>query len=98
MAKPPLANPVMKVAISHPDVTEAVKTSMSRVPLHTGIESPEVKPFNIVPTEIIPEREGLRVTAAPGMGEKTSLGVVERYNWALTVTVVPTRLAATATL
>ena len=98
MLTPALINPVKSVATSIPAVTLAENTSSNLVPAVTGITNPVVNPLEITPIATAPVSGGARVTIAPGTGEKTSLGVGELYNWAVIVTVDPTRDTAAAVL
>ena len=77
MFKPALAKPETVVAISSPAVTSAEKTIRIRSPVATGIDRPVVTPLEVVPIATIPVRAGASVTMAPGIGVKTSSGVVD---------------------
>lgn len=88
----------MAVAMSIPAVTAAEKTSMRRVPATTGIARPVAKPLLFVPMATTPVSGGANVTSAPATGVKVLLAAGAEYNCAVSVTVEPTRVAATERL
>ena len=96
--RPALAKPVIAVAMSIPAVTDAENTSMRRVPAVTGIERPVVIPLLVVPMATNPVSAGANVTSAPATGENVLLNAGAENNCAVTVTVEPTRVAATERL
>lgn len=97
MLNPALAYPVI-VLIKVTPLAVAEKTSISLVCVVTGILRPVTAPFNNVPTDTIPESDGVKLINVPGIGEKTLLGVVDWYICAFTVTVEPTNERATVVL
>lgn len=73
-------------------------TINKRVLLVTGIDNPVRMPFETVPNERIPVSGEAKVTAVPAIGENVLSSVGDEYNWAVTVTVDPTKLNATVVL
>ncbi len=55
-------------------------------------------PLLIAPIATTPVIDGVNATSVPAIGEKILSGVVELYNCALTVIVVPTRTNAAVVL
>lgn len=98
MVRPPLAYPATVVATSIPAVTDAENTISRRSPADTGILSPVVTPLDIVPSAKMPVSGGAKVTNAPGTAVKELLGVVDRNNCAVKVTVDPTKLSPAVVL
>lgn len=76
------------------DVPEAVaKNTISNLVCEvTGIDSPVVIALIVVPFRTVPVRDGLNITVAPGIKVKVLFGVLELYNCAVMVTVVPVRV------
>jgi len=64
----------------------------------TGIDKPVVRPFETVPIETMPVKGGANVTIAPGIGVKVLSGVVDEYNCAVIVAVVPIKAKAVVEL
>lgn len=77
MPTPPLALPVIVVAMSMPAVTLAENTSSSLVPAVTGMDKPDVMPLLVAPMATMPVNGGASVTEAPGTAVKILFGVVE---------------------
>lgn len=97
MLRPALAYPVTVLSRVNP-LAVAENTSISRVWAVTGILSPVSAPFNNVPTDTMPESDGVRFIRVPAIGENTLLGVVDWYICAFTVTLEPTKDSATVVL
>lgn len=60
--------------------------------------SPVRDPFNNVPMDITPVRDGVKLINVPAIGENTLFGVVDWYICAFTVTVEPTSESAAVVL
>ena len=76
MLKPALAYPATVFSKDNP-LAVAENTSISRVWAVTGILSPVCTPFSNVPTDMIPERDGVKLISVPAMGENTLFGVAD---------------------
>ena len=76
MLKPALAYPATVFSRDSP-LAVAENTSISRVWAVTGMLSPVRVPFSNVPTDIIPERDGVRLISVPAMGVNTLFGVAD---------------------
>ncbi|ACV63876.1 hypothetical protein Dtox_3125 [Desulfofarcimen acetoxidans DSM 771] len=92
IAAPALAYSVTVLIRSRP-VAVAENTNNKRVSCVIGIDNSVVILWLVLPSEIVPVRAGANVTTAPGTGLKVLLGVVELYNCAVMVIVVPVRLS-----
>ena len=77
MLKPALAYPTT-VLIKVSPLAVAENTSIRRLPAVTGMLNPASEPFNNVPTDIIPESDGVRLTSVPATGENILFGVTDR--------------------
>ena len=90
MFTPALAYPATVLTNVTPEAV-AENTINNLVPCVTGIESPVRFPLEIVPNANTPVSDGVNVTSVPAIGVKVLSGVVDSYNCAVNVIVVPTK-------
>ena len=76
MLKPALAYPATVFSRESP-LAVAENTNIRRVWEVTGILSPVSAPFSNVPTDMIPDRDGVRLISVPAIGENTLFGVTD---------------------